>query len=275
MKKYIFLLIINMLFVSCVYAHPGRTDANGCHTCNKNCEIWGYEYSTKHCHNSSTSDQNATNNSSNEKNNSTNTYIKSSDNTLKKITIDETIYDNLENIVYDTYNSYVNIDVITNNTKATYKISNTNELQFGKNSINIVVTAENGSVKTYTIVVNRLKKLSSEKGIEININGEKIIFDNYVAEINVSNATTEVNVEYVLKDSNAKVEMNKINELAVGDNELIINVIAEDGTNQEYKIIINRSDTNNDLIYGIFTIAIIGGISFGIFKKHKQKNIKK
>lgn len=275
MKKYIFLLIINMLFVSCVYAHPGRTDANGCHTCKTNCEKWGYEYGTTHCHNSSTSDQNATNNSSNEKNNSTNTYIKSSDNTLKKVIIDETIYDNLENIVYDTYNSYVNIDVITNNTKATYKISNTNELQFGKNSINIVVTAENGSVKTYTIIVNRLKKLSSEKGIEININGEKIIFDNYVAEINVSNATTEVNVEYILKDSNAKVEMNKTNELAVGDNELIINVIAEDGTNQEYKIIINRSDTNNDLIYGIFTIAIIGGISFGIFKKHKQKNIKK
>lgn len=275
MKKFVFVLIINILFISCVYAHPGRTDANGCHTCKTNCEKWGYEYGTTHCHNSSTSDQNTANNSSNEKNNSTNTYIKSSDNTLKKVIIDETIYDNLENIVYDTYNSYVNIDVITNDTKATYKISNTNELQFGKNSINIVVTAENDSVKTYTIVVNRLKKLSSEKGIEININGEKIIFDNYVAEINVSNAITEVNVEYVLKDSNAKVEMNKINELAVGDNELIINVIAEDGTNQEYKIIINRSDTNNDLIYGILIIAIIGGISFGIFKKHKQKNIKK
>lgn len=274
MKKFIFLLIINMLFISYVYAHPGRTDANGCHTCNTNCEKWGYEYGTKHCHNSSASKEDSTNNSSNEKNNSLNTYTKSSDNTLKKITIDETIYDNLENIVYDTYNSYVNIDVITNNTKSTYKISNTNELQFGKNSINIVVTAENGSVKTYTIVVNRLKKLSSEKGIEININGEKIIFDNYAAEINVSNATTEVNVEYVLKDNNAKVEMNKINELAVGDNELIINVIAEDGTNQEYKIIVNRSDANSDLLYGIFTIAIIGGISFGIFKKHKQKNIK-
>lgn len=275
MKKFIFLLIINMLFIPCVYAHSGRTDANGCHTCNTNCEIWGYEYGTTHCHNSSSSTENNVDNSSEVKNNSTNTYKKSSDNTIKTITIDETIYDNFENVVYDTYNSYVNIDVITNDTKASYKIDNSNELQFGENSINIVVTAENGSIKTYTIIVNRLKKLSSEKGIEININGEKIIFDNYVAEINVSNATTEVNVEYVLKDSNAKVEMNKINELAVGDNELIINVIAEDGTNQEYKIIINRSDTNNDLIYGIFTIAIIGGISFGIFKKHKQKNIKK
>lgn len=263
MKKFIFLLIINMLFISCVYAHPGRTDANGCHTCNTNCEKWGYEYGAKHCHNSSS-----------EKNNSTNTYTKSSDNTLKKITIDDRTYDNFENVVYDTYNSYVYIDVITNNSKATYKISNKSELQFGENSINIVVTAENGSVKTYTIIVNRLKKLSSEKGIEISINSEKIIFDNYVAKINVNNNTTEVNVDYILKDSNAKVEMNKINELMVGDNELIINVIAEDGSNQEYKIIINRSDTDNDLIYGIFITLIAGGLGFEMFKNYKQKNKK-
>lgn len=275
MKKFIFLLIINMLFIPCVYAHSGRTDANGCHACNTNCEIWGYEYGTTHCHNSSSSTENNVNNSSGGKNNSTNTYKKSSDNTIKMITIDETIYDNFENVVYDTYNSYVNIDVITNDTKASYKIDNSNELRFGKNSINIVVTAENGSIKTYTIIVNRLKKLSSEKEIEISINNEKIIFDNYVAKINVSNATTKVNVDYILKDNNAKVEMNKINELVVGDNEILINVIAEDGTNQEYKIIVNRSDANSDLLYGICILLVVGGLCFGIYKKYKQKNLKK
>lgn len=274
-KKIIFLLIINMLFISCVYAHSGRTDANGCHACNTNCEIWGYEYGTTHCHNSSSSAENNDGNSSEVKNISTNTYKKSSDNTIKTITIDETTYDNLENIVYETYNNYVNIDVITSNSKATYKINNSNELQFGENYINIVVTAENGSAKTYNIIIKRLKKLSSEKEIEITINNEKIIFDNYVAKINVSNATTNVSMDYVLKDSNAKVEMNKINELALGDNEIIINVIAEDGTSQEYKIIINRSDTNNDLLYGMCTLLVVGGLSFGIYKKYKQKNSKK
>lgn len=274
MKKIIFLLIADMLFISCVYAHPGRTDANGCHTCYTNCEKWGYEYGTKHCHNSSGSTDSNVNNSSEVKNNSTNTYKKSSDNTIKTITIDETIYDNFENIVYDTYNSYVNINVITNDAKATYKINNINELEFGTNSINIVVTAENGSVKTYNIVINRLKKLSSEKGIEISINNEKIVFDSYVAKINVSNTTTNVSIDYALKDSNAKVEMNKINELAVGDNEIIINVIAEDGSKQEYKVIINRSDANNDLLYGICTLLVGGGLSFGIYRKYKQKILK-
>ena len=26
------------------YAHPGRTDANGGHTCRTNCEKWGLQY---------------------------------------------------------------------------------------------------------------------------------------------------------------------------------------------------------------------------------------
>lgn len=32
-------------------AHPGRTDANGGHTCRTNCEKWGLEYGEYHYHN--------------------------------------------------------------------------------------------------------------------------------------------------------------------------------------------------------------------------------
>ena len=31
-------------------AHPGRTDAFGCHTCRTNCPSWGLSYGEYHCH---------------------------------------------------------------------------------------------------------------------------------------------------------------------------------------------------------------------------------
>ncbi len=48
-------------------AHPGRTDANGGHTCRTNCEKWGLEYGEYHYHNgkSSTNSSSASSSSSN------------------------------------------------------------------------------------------------------------------------------------------------------------------------------------------------------------------
>lgn len=34
------------------FAHPGRTDSSGCHTCRTNCPDWGLSYNEYHCHNS-------------------------------------------------------------------------------------------------------------------------------------------------------------------------------------------------------------------------------
>lgn len=42
------LIIFSPLTVS---AHPGRTDAYGCHTCRTNCAKWGLDSGEYHCHN--------------------------------------------------------------------------------------------------------------------------------------------------------------------------------------------------------------------------------
>lgn len=34
-----------------VFAHPGRTDSVGCHTCRTNCPSWGLSTGEYHCHN--------------------------------------------------------------------------------------------------------------------------------------------------------------------------------------------------------------------------------
>lgn len=38
--------------VPAAFAHPGRTDASGCHTCRTNCANWGLKTGQYHCHNS-------------------------------------------------------------------------------------------------------------------------------------------------------------------------------------------------------------------------------
>lgn len=52
-------------------AHPGRTDANGGHTCRTNCEKWGLEYGEYHYHNGGKSSGSSSNTSSSSSSSST------------------------------------------------------------------------------------------------------------------------------------------------------------------------------------------------------------
>lgn len=58
MKQYFLIVALFVaglsFFVSVptTYAHPGNTDASGCHTCRTNCSSWGLSYGQYHCHNS-------------------------------------------------------------------------------------------------------------------------------------------------------------------------------------------------------------------------------
>lgn len=59
------LLIFYTLFPTIIAeAHPGRTDANGGHTCRTNCEKWGLEYGEYHYHNTNKSTSNSSSSSS-------------------------------------------------------------------------------------------------------------------------------------------------------------------------------------------------------------------
>ncbi|MGM0710417.1 YHYH domain-containing protein [Brevibacillus parabrevis] len=55
MKKLAFwialILVVSFFPVQSLEAHPGRTDANGGHTCRTNCEKWGLKYGEYHYHN--------------------------------------------------------------------------------------------------------------------------------------------------------------------------------------------------------------------------------
>ncbi len=122
-------------------------------------------------------------------------------------------------------------------------------LSVGRNTVTVTVTAENGSQKNYTIAVTReqdpdyqasnngkLKSLVPGVGILSPVfNTDTRIYSVYLPnEIEKFNASGEV------QDSKATgVESQEI-ALNVGENEFIIYGIAEDGTKEEYKIIVVR-----------------------------------
>ena len=55
MKSIVFLAfflssLLLYIYPVTIHAHPGRTDANGGHTCRTNCEHWGLDYGEYHYH---------------------------------------------------------------------------------------------------------------------------------------------------------------------------------------------------------------------------------
>ncbi len=48
---YRFVFVTLLLLPPIASAHPGRTDAYGCHTCRTNCAKWGLSTGEYHCHN--------------------------------------------------------------------------------------------------------------------------------------------------------------------------------------------------------------------------------
>lgn len=158
MKKFVLLITICILFIPKVYAHPGRIDSFGCHTCRTNCSKWGLANGEYHCHNENSSGSNnnsTTNSNSGYINSSDMPILKSSDNSLKSITIGEKTFYNFYNVIYETSEEHVNIDVVTNSLQATYKIDFPEKLVNGKNKINIRVTAEDGSQREYKVIINK------------------------------------------------------------------------------------------------------------------------
>lgn len=57
-KKILLLALLILLIPLTVFAHPGRTDAKGCHICKTNCSKWKIKKGTKHCHKAKYQDKN-------------------------------------------------------------------------------------------------------------------------------------------------------------------------------------------------------------------------
>ncbi|MCI9016024.1 MAG: hypothetical protein HFJ53_02500 [Clostridia bacterium] len=143
----------------------------------------------------------------------------------------------------------VNIKAQVEDAKATVKIEGNTNLQVGRNTITITVTAEDGvTKKVYTIIATRKAAPLSKNANLLKIEGINLtpVFNkntlNYTAT--VANGVTSVNIKPQVEDAKATVKVEGNTNLQVGENTVTITVTAEDGiTKKVYTIKVTRSKT--------------------------------
>lgn len=83
----------------------------------------------------------------------------------------------------------------------------------------------------------------------------------------------KINIQYELEDENAKVKIIGNENLKEGTNEIIVKVIAENGEEQDYTIVVEKYNKTTellvDIIFAMVPIAGIGLLIFYLIKKKK------
>ncbi|WP_282936883.1 cadherin-like beta sandwich domain-containing protein [Paenibacillus sp. RC67] len=154
---------------------------------------------------------------------------------------------------------------VNGNPVASGQASGTIDLQAGSNPITIVVTAQNGTTKSYSVTVNRAQAASSNadlSSLTLSSGTLSPVFASGTTEYtsSVASAVSILSVTASVYDKNAKMTVNgnpvasgqasgTIN-LQAGSNPITIVVTAQDGTTKSYSVTINRAQaasSNADL----------------------------
>ncbi len=147
---------------------------------------------------------------------------------------------------------FVKIDAKTENSKATITISGNKDLiPETVNVVTVTVKAENGATRVYKINVTRER--DPDKPLSENSNLSDISIDKSILSPAFSKEITnylvwlpyeidELSVAAIADENSSSIEIVGGDNLIAGaDNEVLINVTAENGSTRQYKIIVKRA----------------------------------
>lgn len=154
-------------------------------------------------------------------------------------------------LTVEAHKKSLTINAVPEDDTATYVIKNNANFRIGKNTVSVVVTAEDGTVKTYNIVVNKegsddnlLKAINSSEGTvspTFNSNTNEYTLD-------IPNETTSVTITGVPNDTLSTVSGNGTYKLATGENDVNLVVTSETGKQNTYVVkVIRAKNSNNNL----------------------------
>ena len=158
----------------------------------------------------------------------------------------------VSNLKYDLGNTdsdSMEISAVAQDNKATVSGTGKKSLSYGKNTFNVVVKAENGSTKTYTITINRNDNRSSNNYLKsLKISNAKISFNKYTLNYNivVDNTVDSIDIQVQPEDSKSSVRGTGKKNLNIYLNTYNVVVTAENGSKRVYKINISRKDENGN-----------------------------
>lgn len=172
--------------------------------------------------------------------------------------------------------STINVVATPDDSKAKVKVDSPKSLKEGDNKVVIKVTAENGATQEYSINVKRLKVgevLGDNPNIaNIVITGYNINFNPMTTSYNlkIDNKTKSLGISVVMQEEGATYQINGNNDLKNGDI-ITINTTSMDGTQNTYKIIIEKSNSQMFILIGagVLLVASISAIIVVMVKKRK------
>lgn len=172
--------------------------------------------------------------------------------------------------------STINVVATPEDSKAKVEVDSPKSLKEGDNKVVIKVTAENGATQEYSINVKRLKVgevLGDNPNIaNIIITGYNINFNPMTTSYNLKldNKTKSLSISVVMQEEGATYQINGNNDLKNGDI-ITINTTSMDGTQNTYKIIIEKSNAQMFILIGagVLLVASISAIIVVMVKKRK------
>lgn len=178
------------------------------------------------------------------------TKPKSSDNNLSDLKVNGTTVSGFSNsktsyTLKDTSGTSISVSATASDSKASISGTGSKTLQYGKNVFSIVVTAENGSKKTYTVTVNKPDPRSTNNNLKsLVVDKETIAFDKNTTSytIKLEHNVNEITITAQAEDAKASVSGTGIKTLNDYINEFKIIVKAENGSTKTYIIKAIRKD---------------------------------
>ena len=122
-------------------------------------------------------------------------------------------------------------------------------LKYGANNVLIKVKAENGTIRTYTIKVNREDGRSKNNNLSsIKLSSGSINFSKNVKNytVTVPYEVSKIDVDANAEDSKSKVTIDSP-KLKIGDNKILITVKAENGSTEVYTVKVKRLEKQQEL----------------------------
>lgn len=191
---------------------------------------------------------------------------RSNNNNLSNLSVNTGTFSPKFNVNTTTYNMEVPFDTASINVSATCQDSKakvsglgTKNLSAGKNNvIRITVTAENGLTKTYTLNVRRGADPNKEQSKDNNLASLSMKDAKLSPEFNKDTLEYKVTVPYSVKKAEfiytlsdkefASVKLDNPERLKIGENKITLTVVAENGDEKEYVIIVTRETSPDGVL---------------------------
>lgn len=159
----------------------------------------------------------------------------------------------------------LDLTYVTNDSNAKVKVNGNNNFLVGEmNTVEIEVTAEDGTIRIYTLNVTRSTQNGKTDLKELTVTNGTLSpnFDPNVLEYNVKvdGKTDKLDIKAIAKDTDSKVEIIGNDNLKEGNNTVLVKVTDKNGFTKYYTMNVEKSPKKTILGLSPLQFGIISGI---------------